>query len=102
MLYPGKEPHIFISKSNSFFSTTVTPQQVFARDAAVKIYRVFNCRGIVRIDFIYNEEDGNPYMLEINTVPGQSEASLVPQQVHAMGWSLQDFYTALIEECLHN
>jgi D-alanine-D-alanine ligase len=41
-------------------------------------------------------------MLEINTVPGQSEASIVPQQVHAMGWSLQDFYTALIEECLHN
>ena len=72
------------------------------REAAVKIYRVFNCRGIVRIDFIYNEKDGKPYMLEINTVPGQSEASLVPQQVHAMGWSLQDFYTALIEECLHN
>ena len=72
------------------------------RETAVKIYRIFNCRGIVRIDFIYNEEDSKPYMLEINTVPGQSEASLVPQQVHAMGWSLQDFYTALIEECLHN
>jgi D-alanine-D-alanine ligase len=72
------------------------------REAAVKIYRLFNCKGIVRIDFIYNEEEGKPYMLEINTVPGQSEASIVPQQVHAMGWSLQDFYTALIEECLHN
>ncbi|MDB5200085.1 MAG: D-alanine--D-alanine ligase [Chitinophagaceae bacterium] len=72
------------------------------REAAVKIYRVFNCRGIVRIDFIYNEKEGKPYMLEINTVPGQSEASIVPQQVNAMGWSLQDFYTALIEECLHN
>lgn len=72
------------------------------REAAIKIYQVFNCKGIVRIDFIYNEEAGKPYMLEINTVPGQSEASIVPQQVHAMGWSLQDFYTALIEECLHN
>ena len=72
------------------------------REAAVKIYRIFNCRGIVRIDFIYNKEEGKPYMLEINTVPGQSEASLVPQQVHAMGWSLEDFYTALIEECLYN
>lgn len=72
------------------------------RVAAVKIYSVFNCRGIVRIDFIYNVEQGKPYMLEINTVPGQSEASIVPQQVHAMGWSLKDFYTALIEECLHN
>jgi D-alanine-D-alanine ligase len=72
------------------------------KEAAVKIYRVFNCRGIVRIDFIYNEEQGKPFMLEINTVPGQSEASIVPQQLHAMGWSLKDFYTALIEECLHN
>ena len=57
-----------------------------------------NCRGIVRIDFIYNEELGEPYMLEVNTVPGQSEASIVPQQVKAMGWTLQQFYTALLEE----
>ena len=71
------------------------------REAAKKAYRVFNCKGIVRVDFIYNEEEGKPYMLEINTVPGQSEASLVPQQVRAMGWSMMQFYTALIEECLH-
>lgn len=69
------------------------------RDAAKKLYSLFNCRGIVRIDFIYNKKNNQPYMLEINTVPGQSEASIVPQQVLAMGWSLQDFYTALIEEC---
>jgi hypothetical protein len=37
MLYPGKLPQIYISKSNSFFSTKVTPQQVFARGAVVKI-----------------------------------------------------------------
>ncbi len=37
MLYPGKLPQIFISKSNSFFSSKVTPQQVFARAAVVKI-----------------------------------------------------------------
>ncbi len=89
-------------------SEEVTPAKVDEliaekiREAAVKIYQVFNCKGIVRIDFIYNEEEGKSYMLEINTVPGQSEASIIPQQVHAMGWSLQDFYTALIEECLHN
>ena len=39
-------------------------------------------------------------MLEINTVPGQSEASIVPQQVRAMGWTLKQFYSALIEEAL--
>jgi len=70
--------------------------------AAVKAYRIFNCKGVVRIDFIYNEAEGEPYMLEINTVPGQSEASIVPQQVKCMGWTMMEFYTALLEECLHN
>ncbi len=68
--------------------------------AARKVYEVFNCRGVVRIDFIYNEAKGEPYMLEINTVPGQSEASIIPQQVKAMGWDLKDFYTALVEDAL--
>lgn len=69
------------------------------RTAARKAYAIFNCKGIVRIDFIYNEADGKPYLLELNTVPGQTEASLVPQQVKAMGMTLQEFYTRMIEEC---
>jgi D-alanine-D-alanine ligase len=69
------------------------------RANAKRAYEVLDCRGVVRIDFIYNEADNNPYMLEVNTVPGQSEASIVPQQVKAMGWSLKDFYSALIDEC---
>jgi D-alanine-D-alanine ligase len=71
------------------------------RAAAKKIYKVFNCRGVIRIDFIYNAAAGKPYMLEINTVPGQSAASVVPQQVRALGWNLKDFYTGLIEEALN-
>ena len=70
------------------------------RDTAKKVYEVFNCRGVVRIDFIYNEAKQQPYILEINTVPGQSEASIVPQQVQAMGWTLKEFYSALIEDAL--
>jgi D-alanine-D-alanine ligase len=69
------------------------------RNEAKKAYAVFNCNGIVRMDFIYQEADGFPYLLEINTVPGQSEASLVPQQVVAMGMTLKEFYSLLIEEC---
>lgn len=86
-------------------SEEITPAQANdsiiekVQTAARKIYSVLNCRGIVRIDFIYNEEKGEPYMLEVNTVPGQSAASIVPQQVKAMGWTLEQFYTALIEEC---
>jgi D-alanine-D-alanine ligase len=55
---------------------------------------------VVRIDFIYDAEKNAPYMLEINTVPGQSAASIIPQQVAAMGGNLKEFYTSLIEECL--
>jgi D-alanine-D-alanine ligase len=87
-------------------SQEITPAQIDdarteqIKDEAVKIYQIFNCRGIVRIDFIYDEEAGVPFMLEINTVPGQTEASLVPQQVKVMGWEMKDFYTTLLEECL--
>ena len=86
-------------------SSETTPAQVDEavadkiRDAARRIYSLFNCRGVVRIDFIYNEEAGKPFMLEVNTIPGQSEASIIPQQVKAMGWSLREFYTKLVEEC---
>lgn len=86
-------------------SQEITPAQVSEdiaekiREEARKAYSVFNCNGVIRIDFIYNEKTTQPYLLEINTVPGQSAASIVPQQVRAMGWSLKEFYTALIEEC---
>lgn len=89
------------------FSEEVTPANVDesiaekVKSAARKIYSVLNCSGVVRIDFIYNEEKGEPFMLEVNTVPGQSAASIVPQQVKANGWTLQQFYTALIEECFN-
>jgi len=70
------------------------------RNTAKKIYQLFNCGGVIRIDMIYNEEKGQPYMLEINTIPGQTAASVVPQQVRAKGWTLKQFYSALIEDAL--
>jgi D-alanine-D-alanine ligase len=108
-------PMTEIISKNDFFdyeakyeglSEEVTPAKVSdemgekIRAAASKIYQVFNCKGIVRIDFIYDEIKNAPYMLEINTVPGQSAASIIPQQVAATGGTLQEFYTFLIEECL--
>ncbi len=87
------------------FSDEITPAEVEeniaekVRIAAKKVYALLNCQGIVRIDFIYLQEKEEPFMLEVNTVPGQSEASIVPKQVAAMGWTLKDFYSALIDEC---
>ncbi|MBL0153262.1 MAG: D-alanine--D-alanine ligase [Chitinophagaceae bacterium] len=85
-------------------SKEITPAQLDeskaaqVRAAAEKIYAIFNCRGVVRIDFIYNETAGQPFMLEINTIPGQSEHSIVPQQVQAAGMTLKEFYTGLVME----
>jgi D-alanine-D-alanine ligase len=87
-------------------SSEVTPAEIDEvvankiRKAAKKIYQVLNCRGVVRIDFIYNEEVGEPFMLEVNTIPGQTDASIIPQQVKSLGWDLKDFYSKLVEEIL--
>lgn len=84
----------------------ITPAQIpeawaeKIRNTARKVFEVFNCNGVVRIDFIYNEALQEPFLLEINTIPGQSEASIIPQQVRAMGLTLKEFYTSLIEDAL--
>ncbi len=64
------------------------------------IYRHLNCRGVVRMDFILQKGTDKLYFLEVNTMPGQSENSIVPQQVRASGRSLQDFYGTILEDCL--
>lgn len=91
----------YSGKSSETTPADITEQwKVNLEETAKKIYGVFNCRGVVRIDFIYNEALGKPFMLEINTIPGQSDASVVPQQVRAKGWDLTEFYTLLVEEAL--
>lgn len=66
------------------------------------IYRYLNCKGIVRMDFILEKKSNKLFFLEVNTTPGQSEASIVPQQVQASGKSLREFYNALLDECLQS
>lgn len=55
-----------------------------------------NCRGVVRIDFIVKGE--TPYMIEINTIPGMSSHSIIPQQAAAMGMSLTELFNLIIDE----
>lgn len=78
------------------------PWQETLESTARKIYKVFDCRGVVRIDFIFQEQENKAYMLEINTIPGQSDASVIPQQIRAMGWSLMEFYSIILDEALEN
>lgn len=64
------------------------------------VYQVLDCKGMVRIDFILQENTNRFYFIEINTTPGQSKNSLIPQQLRAAGLNVGGFYGNLIEECL--
>jgi hypothetical protein len=80
MLYPGVKPQIFISTSNSFFSANVNPQQVFARDAVVKIssgstvdvlvpdstFNTFRCRWEPYYGGNITAEYGETYRLDVS------------------------------------
>jgi D-alanine-D-alanine ligase len=69
-------------------------------EIATAIYAKLNCRGVVRIDFILVGDEGDFYFIEINTIPGQTVTSFIPQQVAAFGMKLNDFYTKLIKETI--
>lgn len=63
-------------------------------DVTHRLYRYLGCRGVVRMDYILKGEE--LYFLEINTVPGMTEVSLVPQQIRATGKSITSFLTELL------
>lgn len=65
------------------------------------VYQKLNCKGVVRIDYFLEHGTGNFYFIEINTIPGQTATSFIPQQVAAMGVELKDFYTQIIEEAFN-
>lgn len=59
-----------------------------------EIYDLCNCKGIVRVDFILKE--GKFYFLEVNTTPGMTATSFIPQQIAAMGRDLKEMLTLII------
>ena len=112
--YNGKEnvalPVIEILTDNEFFdyeakynghSKEVCPAQIpdslreEIQETSKKIYAHLGCAGLVRVDYIC-AEDGL-YFLEVNTIPGMTAASLVPQMVRAAGMDMTDFLTTVIE-----
>lgn len=102
----SKEFFDFEAKYTTGVSEEITPGRMSEEEKGrveqivTDVYRVLNCKGVVRIDYILEEETGNFYFIEINTVPGQSENSIIPQQVRATGRTIKDFYTELIEVSL--
>ena len=112
--YNGKDyvalPVIEIITENEFFdyeakykgqSREVCPAEISdslrdqIQEVSKRVYEHLGCSGLVRVDYIAAEE--GLYFLEVNTIPGMTSASLVPQMVRAAGLSMTDFLSTIIE-----
>lgn len=67
---------------------------------AIQIYVYLQCQGLVRMEVIWHEQKQQPYFLEVNTIPGFTAASLVPQQIKHIGISQTDFLHTIIQQTL--
>lgn len=75
--------------------------QVTRMEKIVKeIYKRLNCKGLVRIDFFLEDDTDRFYFIEINTIPGQTQTSFIPQQIRAIGKTESEFYGEWIEASL--
>lgn len=87
-------------------SKEITPAEIspgitlLVQDISRSIYRELGFKGMCRIDFILVGDQ--PYMLEVNAIPGLSEESIVPQQARAYGWSLSELFHRTLQEALQS
>jgi len=97
-----KEFFDYEAKYTGGMADEITPPNDLAIEAETDIktisamlYRKLNCKGILRLDFILTKTE--LFLVEINTVPGLSPNSIVPRQAKAMGISLKEMFTAVVE-----
>ena len=67
------------------------------KENALRIHNALGCRHYSRVDFILCEETGNPYMLEINTLPGMSKTSLLPMSAASKGINFKSLVKKIIK-----
>ena len=86
-------------------SQEITPARISAeldqkiKQLSTEVYRYLNLRGIIRIDYIITSA-GTPVLIEVNSIPGLSPASIVPQQLQHRGWSLSKVLESMVHEAL--
>jgi len=85
-------------------SQEITPARISAeqtqkvQELSIKIYKKLGLKGFIRTEFILHH--GEPHFIEVNTIPGMSPASIIPQQLKAGKISYQDYFTDLIKQTL--
>ncbi|MCF8335309.1 MAG: D-alanine--D-alanine ligase [Bacteroidales bacterium] len=101
-----KEFFDYEAKYTDGMADEITPARISAeltkevRQLSSRIYDMFNCRGIVRIDYIFTKD--KLHFMEVNTIPGMSAASIVPQQIRANGQNLEELLDLVIEDAIEN
>lgn len=77
------------------------PQNIWdaCEKTSAMIYEKLFCKGVVRIDYIVKDE--KLYFLEVNTVPGMTEASIIPRMIKAVNISMTEAITMLIEDAFY-
>jgi D-alanine-D-alanine ligase len=91
----------FEAKYNDAATQEITPARIskemytLIMKETERVYTVLKCKGFIRIDFII--QNNVPYLIEVNTVPGMSERSILPQQAAFAGISVSDLYNAEID-----
>lgn len=102
----GSEFYDYKAKYDHGGSKHVCPAQVPAditekiQAYSEKIFKVIGCKDLARVDFIWDEQKNEIYFLEINTIPGMTPTSLVPEEAHAFGLEYKQLLDFLIEEAL--
>jgi D-alanine-D-alanine ligase len=91
--YEGKSQEITPARISEDYKNKVEA-------VAKKIYEVLGMTGFSRSEFIFKNDE--PHLLEVNTVPGLTKESILPQQAAAAGISMQDLFSNAIEEAMKN
>ncbi|MFB9055742.1 D-alanine--D-alanine ligase [Mariniflexile ostreae] len=91
----------YLGKSQEITPARLTDaQEKKVRMVAKKVYDVLKLTGFSRSEYIF--KNGEPYLLEVNTVPGLTRASILPQQAAAANIPLADLFDNAIQESLKN
>ncbi len=89
------------NKSSHFLPARISNTEYkFLIKISKEIFRVCNCKGIARIDYIMSEKNGKIYFLEMNTHPGLTKLSLAPEQAKYHGLSYLDLLKQIIDSSL--
>jgi len=96
--YDYDAKYIYANGHTEYFCPPVritAAEQKLLQELAVKFYHAFNCRDMVRVDFIIGNDDNVPYILEGNSLPGFTATSLVPKAAACMNISFERLCASL-------